>query len=167
LEEPADRWGKSFGRDHAKWPIELHVPCRKPLDHFLSQCNYRGVTFNCNANVTGLEAQINKCNVGMSRFSFNMTKNLPPYDIKCFDPFPLENYINYSYSILQPRRLPVQYINRESNKPRNKDKECLLKEENAEVWQYVLKRLHEKYDYVRFCDQCMGSKNDLFAYMEG
>ena len=28
-------------------PLELHVPCRDPLDHLMSQCNYRRSTFNC------------------------------------------------------------------------------------------------------------------------
>ena len=30
-----------------KWPMEFHVPCRDSLDHLLSQCNDRHITFNC------------------------------------------------------------------------------------------------------------------------
>ena len=33
----------TFWKQFADWdlPIEIHVPCRDPIDHLLSQCNYR------------------------------------------------------------------------------------------------------------------------------
>ena len=77
--------------------------------------------------------------------------------------FQLKEYINYSYSFLQSRRLPVQHIHRDSNTKRHKDKECLLKEENAQIAENVVKLLHEKYQYYQFCEECMGSKDELFT----
>jgi len=39
-------------------PVELHIPCRHPIDHLLSQCNYRRTSFECVRNTTLLEKQV-------------------------------------------------------------------------------------------------------------
>lgn len=50
-ENPHSDW-RFWGRFES-WdlPIELHVPCRDPVDHLLSQCNHRGVKFVCSGDV--------------------------------------------------------------------------------------------------------------------
>ena len=50
-ENPHSDW-RFWGRFES-WdlPIELHVPCRNPVDHLLSQCNHRGVKFACSGDV--------------------------------------------------------------------------------------------------------------------
>jgi hypothetical protein len=156
LEEPAGTWPKLF-QNRGKWPLEFHVPCREPLDHFLSMCNHRKRQFNCSAIDLGKE--IENCALFLNRFSFAL-KALG--ELKCFAPFPMENYIDYSYSLLQPRRLPVQHVHRDTNTKRTKNNECLLKDENAEVAEKVVKLLHVKYQYYQFCDACMGSMDELF-----
>ena len=57
LEEPAGTWPKFF-QNREKWPLEFHVPCREPLDHFLSMCNHKNRQFDCTA--TDLEKEIQK-----------------------------------------------------------------------------------------------------------
>ena len=36
-----------------RWKLELHIPCRDPLDHLLSQCNHRRHTFDCHSELRG------------------------------------------------------------------------------------------------------------------
>lgn len=51
VENPRSDW-RFWGRFNS-WdlPVELHVPCRDPVDHLLSQCNHRGVKFTCSGDV--------------------------------------------------------------------------------------------------------------------
>jgi hypothetical protein len=42
-------WNNNFpGGNFYHVPIELHVPCRDPVDHMMSSCNWRGVKLDCN-----------------------------------------------------------------------------------------------------------------------
>lgn len=48
--------GWSFWKQFESWdqPIELHVPCRDPMDHLLSMCKFRfgqERRFNCSGDV--------------------------------------------------------------------------------------------------------------------
>lgn len=51
-----------------EWPLELHVPCRKPLNHLMSTVNYVHLSFDCNA--TNLRAEVMKA-VGYTSDRFN------------------------------------------------------------------------------------------------
>ena len=39
----------TFWKQFAGWDVgmEIHVPCRDPIDHLLSQCNHRKLNFDC------------------------------------------------------------------------------------------------------------------------
>ena len=67
-------------------PVELHVPCRDPVDHLMSMYSHQGHQFDCNATDIGEEAE--KClrywANGMNRFSMKL-QAFPNIRLKCFD----------------------------------------------------------------------------------
>lgn len=149
----------AFGRVSffAQWKLELHVPCGDPLSHLMSMCNFYEKKFNCQAQ--DLPAEVEKCNVYLGRMGPEL-QNLSNVKLKCFNPIPPQPYVDYMGTILQRKRVEAEYIHRDSNKPRDKDKECIWKESHK-FREEVLKILQTKYFYYEFCRQCMGSKDEL------
>ncbi|KAL7528124.1 hypothetical protein ACHAWF_004499 [Thalassiosira exigua] len=117
----------------------------------MSQCNHKGERLDCNSSSDEVFFQsIDKCLGWLNRFSFCLLDHL---DIKCFN-FS-KKFTNY------PKRFEwEQSLKRETNKPRSKDKECIWKsqkfQEKAE--EYLL-----KFDYYKFCPQCIGTENEIPA----
>jgi hypothetical protein len=141
--------------------IELHVPCRDPIDHLLSMCNHYRVRFKCDLDDDETEELINKCAIGMYRFHNNLT-HVDKIDLKCFSTSKTQEYMeDYMDARLQPRRTSEEYVFRESNRRRDKEKECLPKA-SQEFKQRVLDYMMNKYDYFQFCNSCMGGEQDLF-----
>eukprot|EP00542_Grammatophora_oceanica_P009133 CAMPEP_0194044652 /NCGR_PEP_ID=MMETSP0009_2-20130614/16090_1 /TAXON_ID=210454 /ORGANISM="Grammatophora oceanica, Strain CCMP 410" /LENGTH=279 /DNA_ID=CAMNT_0038689229 /DNA_START=141 /DNA_END=980 /DNA_ORIENTATION=+ len=147
--------------------MEIHVPCRDPIQHLMSQCHSKGATFDCDAAMNkNLKAEVEKCFVFINRFSQELrtnnnnsssTSTTTTTTFKCFDPIPLERYMDYMSTKLQPRKKPFDYIR--VSKPRNKETEC--------IWDHpkLLERVKNvllKTDYYQFCDECTGSENDLY-----
>ena len=148
--------------DAKVWPIplELHVPCRGPIEHLMSQCNYKFIEFDCQTK--NLSNSVDECLVDMDRFNRKLL-NLSNIDVKCFsNEFTFTKYIEY----LQPPRMQLRRIPVEdpkpflTNEPRNKEKECIWKNDTLQA--QVISYLQEKHDYYRFCDECIGSPQDLF-----
>ena len=77
-EDPVNFWFQFGIWDQ---PLELHVPCRDPIDHLLSQCGHQGKNFNCAGD---LSKEIEKCMMNMDRFS-NKLKSIQNVHLKCFD----------------------------------------------------------------------------------
>ena len=140
-----------------KWPLplELHVPCREPIDHLLSQCNHQNVTWSCesSANITEL---VSACQIEPNRFSMKLTRRFPT---KCFNSTALTPYLKYMSHRLQQRRIQSEYIHRPTNKARNKELECIWKE--PQMKQDLIDFLIEHDSYYRFCNDCIGSENDV------
>ena len=139
-------------------PLELHTPCREPISHLMSQCNVKKLTFKCmDSNLT---EEVNRCMVFLNRFddALGLHENIT---LKCFNPIPIEPYLNYIGHYLQPRRVLGKYIHRETNQPRNKSNECIWNSPES-VKQEVLD-IMRKIPYYHFCNMCMGSKEDLLA----
>lgn len=148
---------KTWASIYTQSPMEMHVPCRDPLDHLMSMANYKRLGFNCNA--TNLAAEVEATVVRMTRMRPEFAKS-PNVTLKCFDPMPPQKYVDYMGTILQPRRLRADYVHRPTNKPRKKEKECIWKQ--SQEWKdNLIKLLHENYYYYEFCSQCMGSENEL------
>ncbi|CAB9509777.1 expressed unknown protein [Seminavis robusta] len=164
LEEKPDFWTPLFQQ---LGPIELHVPCREPLQHLRSMCNYannwRGIRriFNCSA--TDLRQEVQNCDAGLFRLqqSFRQQPNMTA--LKCFDPLPPQRYTDYMGDILQPKRLPSEYVHRETNLPHDKSfTECIWNQ--TKEWQdNLLQIMRKHWYYYNFCHSCLGSKHDLFA----
>ena len=137
------------------WPLELHVPCRDPIEHLMSKCNFRNHRFNCNAS--NLVNEIKRCAVKEDRFHGKLTQ-LDNVTLKCFPAAPVKPYLEYMDQYLQKRRVKTNYIHRSTNKQRKKENECIWN--NQTLANTVLKVLLSQ-DYYRWCNGCMGSKNDL------
>jgi hypothetical protein len=139
-------------------PLELHTPFREPISHLMSQCGHIQHTFKCmDSNLT---EEVNKCIFFQNRFddALGLHENIT---LKCFNPIPIEPYLNYIGQYLQPRRVLGKYIHRETNAPRNKSNECIWNSPEC-VKKQVLD-IMRKIPYYRFCDMCMGTKEDLLA----
>jgi hypothetical protein len=107
--------------------LELHVPCRDPLSHLMSQCNFREIRFNCTTD--DLPYEIESCIVADKRFSRDLEKE-KNINLKCFNPIPVEPYLEYMSERLQRKRIDSSvYVHRDTNMPRNnKYLECIWNE---------------------------------------
>ena len=155
-----DHW--YWWRQFASWKVrvELHFPCRDPIDHLLSNCNYANVTFNCEGDLVN---EISRCLLYMDRFSnsLNGSRDFPNFNVKCFRSELTSKYIEYMGTRLQRKRFQSTYAFRPTNKARNKRYECLWQNESAKLQvENYLKEL----DYYKFCNKCIDSPDDLLAY---
>lgn len=160
-EEHPQWWIDNFGdgRFHNGTVMELHVPCRDPIDHLMSQCNYFHHTIDCDAeNDEDFYKSIEKCYVYLGRYSHRLRHH---FDVKCFD-FHQEftTYVDLMAKELQERRfISEPYIKRDTNRPRNKTSECIWGRQDLieKAREYLL----ENVEYYQFCDECIGSEDDL------
>ena len=157
----------SFESDWSRWsqfnswdvPLELHVPCRSPVDHLMSTCNHRRRVFDCNN--TDLASEIEKCLVFPNRFSANLESSFDNIDLKCFDfRKTFTEYIEYMGERLQRKRIQAQYVPRETNRPRKKTNECIW---GSHFYKTLEAHLIDNYDYYSFCNRCIMSEDDLLA----
>ncbi|KAL9178442.1 hypothetical protein ACHAXT_003772 [Thalassiosira profunda] len=153
-------WKTKFGKKRFHGvAMELHVPCRSPIDHLMSQCNYRHKALRC----AGLSDEqffraIDSCTLGLNRFHSDLLNH---FTVKCFDfRQQFTKYIDHMARILQRRRFEsTPYIKRETNDTRNKANECIWN--NEEAYAKAEAYLISKYDYYQFCDMCMGSVDEI------
>jgi len=135
--------------------IELHIPCREPISHLMSMCNHRKIKFNCTGNP---DKEVGKCLIGFDRFSDALIRDVK-LDLKCFNPIPIDPYIQYMGDRLQQKRKENRYIHRDTNGFRNKDKECIWK--IPEIERKVRDILVKNNRFFHFCDVCMGTEKEL------
>jgi hypothetical protein len=154
LEENWQTW-KSFKKTPS---LELHVPCRDPLTHLMSQCNHKEMIFNCTTD--NLPVEINKCLLQTNRFSRDLEK-LNNTNIKCFNPIPIEPYLEYMSERLQRKRIENTYVHRDSNGPHKKEDECIWY--LPDIANQVRAIMLERHDLYGWCNTCLGSKDDLLA----
>jgi len=152
-------WIDNFAHDKFHGiQMELHVPCRDPIDHLLSQCNMRSQNLDCSSSKDVYFRAVQKCFVKMNRYENNLQESFD--SIKCYDfREQFTTYIDYMGERLQERRfISEPYIKRETNEPRNKTNECLLQRPDL---MNITRKFLLKFDYYKFCDSCIGSKNDI------
>mmetsp|Transcript_24683 Transcript_24683/g.70821 ORF Transcript_24683/g.70821 Transcript_24683/m.70821 type:complete len:357 (-) Transcript_24683:75-1145(-) len=143
--------------------MELHVPCRDPLSHLMSQCNFKRLVFRCNAR--DLRKEVERCLLKVERFDERLVNATPAIELMCFDPIPIEPYLDYMGQYLQPRRWEtVNYVHRLTNLPRNKTNECIWYQSD-DFRNQVLRILFTK-DYYKFCARCMITTNNLLLRLE-
>lgn len=158
LEESADYWFELAER----WPMELHIPCREPLSHLMSQCNNHAHIFDCESN--DLQREIKKCVVKQDRYSHKLLHH-DNITAKCFDAVPPGPYIKYMGDILQRKRVESEYFHRTSNIPRDKEHECIWNK-GPEFQERVLEILRG-YEYYEYCEDCMGTSDELPLGLNG
>jgi hypothetical protein len=136
-------------------PLELHIPCRDPISHLMSMCNYQHKKFNC---TNDLEIEIRECLLEMNRFSIKLTTDYENINAKCFQAQQISEYIDFISRKLQPKRVPAQYIFWATNAPRSEDNECIWK--NNTALSFVRKYMGAM-EYYKYCASCLGSNNDI------
>lgn len=152
-------WKSVVSASHAS--LELHIPCREPLSLLMSMCNHQGLRFDCERAKADLDGAIDECSLHMERFSYQL-KNLSNTTLKCFNPFPIENYISYISQFLQRKRVENTYVHRDTNVPRNKKTECIW--EDVDLQERARRRLLQNYEYFHFCNNCMNSTTGNLLY---
>ena len=151
-EQPWEFW-KQF--ENSPIDLELHVPCRKPLEQVISQCAQKNYNFDCDA--PNFEFQVRKCG-RHSRFSYELTK-MKNIQIKCFDAMNHhDDYLSLMSKQLQTKS--HQFERPPVHRPHNKTANCILEKESLIV---RARREVMAMDIHKFCDKCIGSKDDLFA----
>lgn len=142
---------------HPHFDLELHVPCRSPVDWLMSMCNHQKKQYNCKHSV--VEEAVEECLMEMNRFEQKPLRSNTK--LKCFNPIPIDPYLEYMGSILQPRRFVNEYLHKDTNTKRNKTEECIHSNSTlkAKVEDYLVKNVA----VFKFCHECMGTKNDLLA----
>ena len=148
-------------------PMELHVPCRDPIDHLMSQCNYaensrkfKKQDLACDA-ATDEEffASVRSCFVYLGvRYNQDLEKH---FDVKCYAyKNQFTGYVDYLSENLVKRRFEAgEYVRRETNDPRDKESECIWK--RPDLLEKTRKYLLEHVDYYRFCDKCLGTEDEI------
>ena len=134
LESGADVWWNQVLKElHPNRKLELHIPCRRPVEHLMSICNHYDLTLPCEGTKwrEGVEKCINRAE--MNRYSDKFKEN-ERILIKCFptylDSGGIDKYINYmeEKGHLQRRTIQDEYVHRPTNKARNKTEECIWKD---------------------------------------
>jgi hypothetical protein len=152
-----------FWRRFEDWPLplELHVPCRDPLDHLMSQCNHKSVAFNCVNAARGpksLASEVNRCKIQLYRFAWDLL-SLNNTRVKCYDfSDQFSRYLTHMDKVLQKKRIPAKFIRWETNRPRNKKNECIWSK--PELKKDVVDHLRKNYDYYGFCDACLNQPSN-------
>ena len=136
-------------------PIELHIPCRDPVAHLMSMCNFKERRFNC---TNRLEEEIKSCLVQMERFSSRLVADYTNIKSKCFKAEKIDEYIDYMSHRLQKKRFTPAYIFRETNSPRSPESECIWRDKNALLF---TKKYLANIEYYKYCTDCLGSEMDL------
>jgi len=127
-------------------PLELHLPCRDPIDHFMSQVNFRGIKLDC----TAFKPQhADKYLVGMNRFqSAHIPANAT---VRCIH-F-RKQFSDYAARVnLPPKSVFRPLRELKTNRPRIKPNECIWKNESLKV--ALAAHLIANYDYYNFCNAC-------------
>ncbi|KAL7578009.1 hypothetical protein ACA910_007624 [Epithemia clementina (nom. ined.)] len=185
LEIPWTGWKERIGNlssSLSSFHLELHVPCREPIPHLLSQCAFQNHNFDCQA--TNLTHEIGQCLVEPDRFDVRLEESpfvvsssahntnaperadlpqqpSPPnnraYSLKCFNPIPVKSYVQYmgQQQRLQPKRIPAKYMFRSTNEPHDPKHECLRQPEYRVLAHQVKQRLMQMVPYYQWCQQCL------------
>ena len=139
--------------------VEMHVPCRDPLEHLMSICNHWGKTFDCTTE--NMEEEVQQCMVLQGRFGKELLA-IDGLTLHCFDPIPVNRYIEYMDHYLQRKRIDGGYKHRPTNHPRDKSKECIWNEDNEQLRSQVIQIMME-HPYFAWCQECLGTEQDLFV----
>jgi len=164
-EEDWDTWMRRFadGKFHDTEMV-LHVPCRDPIEHLMSQCNHnhdgRHVKYlNCDGTEEEYFHSVDLCHLGVrTRFDYELADH---FDVKCYDfTKQFTTYLDYMGGVLQEKRIvPDHYVKRDTNSPHDRESECIWN--RPDLMEKTRKYLIEKLDYYDFCDKCLGTENDL------
>lgn len=132
-------------------PLELHVPCRDPVEHFMSQVNHRRMSIDCKTFIPEKDAP--KMMIYLNqRFRYD---GLPSFaKVRClafasqFSSYPQQiNLRKKNEAFIIPNIAPLK-----TNRKRTKSLECIWK--NDTLRKSLETYLVQNYDYYNFCAIC-------------
>jgi len=151
-----DDW--SFWLRFRDWPepLELHVPCREPIDHLMSQCSFAGRHFDC-ANASrgpaSLRYEVDQCKLYWGRFTRRLL-HLNNTRTKCFDfRDQFTGYLAHMDTLLQRKRIPATHYQWAARPPRDRGGECIWgasRNLTNQITSYM-----RRHDYYDFCHSCL------------
>ncbi|CAL6390605.1 unnamed protein product [Bathycoccus prasinos] len=163
-----DAWVKQVLPDHkfhANATMVMLLPCRDPLEHFFSQCNYN--MHNATkifANVTSCEEGMNNCGlVAQNRFDINMIQSWDKVVLFKHSAFDsvfslLDNHIPLRKFLLESKFDPSTNAER---KPENEKLSKMCSKEK------LVEALRKKWSYYSFCDKLRGNLTVLDVGVNG
>lgn len=142
LEEHYNAW-----KEVAKaGPLELHLPCRSPLEHYISRCNHL---------MKAIDGSLPQCVLFPMRFSVHLL-NMPNTTLRCYDfNDQYTKYVNFMKEKLELRNSTVPLYHRPTNTHLNKRKHLTFLSESA-----LMNAEHGQ--YYQFCRFCLQSELNLF-----
>lgn len=151
-------WWKQF----EKWytPMELHIPCRSPLDHLMSALNHVNKGFRCDDTWKEQVDWILTNWPGKYRFSMKLLA-IPNIHVKCIK---YENLINGQYfesmlSKLNHRPITRTITKYKTNKVRHGEKECIWR--NITLGHKIHNYMIAHSDYYKWCDMCLSNTHSI------
>mmetsp|Transcript_1132 Transcript_1132/g.1517 ORF Transcript_1132/g.1517 Transcript_1132/m.1517 type:complete len:270 (-) Transcript_1132:108-917(-) len=143
--------------EHQGRPVELHVPCKNPVSHLMSMVNYDGKAFGCG---DGIAKQIDDVSHYVThRFSQTLSQK-ENFALKCFDTSNTDKYVEYMAHNLEYTKINRLYKEMEKKKFHLQEDECVW--EYPKMMDFIRKYMIDHFDYYAFCEECIGSTNDLF-----
>ena len=113
-----------------------------------------------NASLQGgaLERNVDRCMVGMDRFSLQLLHHPNVQEVMCYSfTRQFDEYMSFLATKLEHRRVEAKYFRQFTNMPRTRTGA----DWDAPTREFIEKYLRRKYDYYQFCFKCIGSSKDL------
>ena len=153
-----------FWTARQKWPLpmELHVPCREPIDHLMSLSNQQDQPWKCTMpwkqQVDDILKPENRA--GYGRFSEKLLQ-VPELNVKCVR---FENVISGQYfdsmkHRLEKRRVTDSISIYHTNPIRKRRKECIWND--VTTLQKIRQYMTSTDEYYKWCASCVGSNREF------
>ena len=162
------QWAKQNWSKH----LELHIPCKDPLELLMSACFYRTEPpgFDCSERIGKQVKRCLRVKNGISRrvdnrFDERLLRSALKHNftVKCYNTdLTFSSYLPYMDQRLTPRNsTTIPNVTCDGNTTgRNRTSECIWQNETLKT--QVKKYLLENHFYFAYCMQCLGSSDDLF-----
>jgi|TARA_B110000971_G_scaffold87188_1_gene89562 hypothetical protein len=160
LEITKDEWADVTDRPSLAGQTKaVMIPCRDPIDHILSQCNYNHQSFTDIISGEGGEQAcadaLPQCHVGWERYEHSMLEKFDKVVLFKYDDF--EGVERYLDDALPKRRLELEHATEfgfyATNTERSTTNERFT---DACPEETLRKNLLEKWSYYRLCDKFLG-----------
>ena len=167
-------WIDTHTWDHR--PIEMHLPCRDPIDMLVSHCftGEQPKGWDCKPGITvpEIDEQIFRClgkgdnSILDKQFGLKFLRLLKNREanatVKCYDDDQtLDHYVDYMDQRLEHREPIVQINMCRASNPYQAAAACLYEDENLRA--KVKRRLLNYYYYFKYCQRCLPTSNNLFS----
>ena len=162
-------WQALRGKVKVGRPIELHVPCRDPVDHLMSLCNFYDYSLLCEGSEKEFMSGVRKCLTSHrgveARFSNQLLKS-PTLTVKCMDfKKQFTDYMDLMGARLEKKaEQQHQIVIQKNSHGRENRTECIWQHPN--LMKKARKFMLTNFDYFSFCHRCIESEADIMRAKE-